>query len=822
MSESAGGGRPVWYTFGNHFHWVDMQWLWGYGVLGASVRDMLAFTAATGARGNLNFDAVGYERMAAEEPEALAQLRAAVAAGTIEVVGASYGQPYPLFHHGESAVRQLTYGVRAVRRLLGVRPVSYWEEEFSFYPQLPQLLADTGHRYASLFFQWTWHTPHVPAEDAPAIWWEGVDGTRILATPRGPLNLHQWPEDFTALKEHPLLTESPAPVIQQWLELLPSPDWMCRSELLLDGMNELLSTPGLDIRFGTLAEVLAAVGPHAPVRRYTMDDVFHGMSLGKNGDLGHRRSRETEQTLLAAEALSVLAGRLGRPYPHWDVYPIWELEEGWRELLAFQHHDNDECEGLCGHVGRAGLDRGQALARAVLDRTVAGIAGRTPGPAGRTVLVNPLGWARSVVRDGRRVEVPAVGWTVLDDDDDGDAVDGHRAAPAVTVVDDGDAVTLRRGDFQVVVDRRRGVVTDVGGLGCGPAGLGGLRCERGGVEHRYVPTAVRVESDRVVLALGSPAGDEIQLTVTLAPELDAVDLSFDSAAVAPPDGRHHASLMTLVEPELQVRTVWHDTPYALGPVNGRGRYQRKYPTGDWMTSPQVFEEVVDPFTGLQLIDLLDADGAGLLWLHDGSQGFLRAERGAWNVLSMRDPWDEQHFTAELHARARVLAHDGLTPAARWRLAQEFTRPVLTVRPAVDGGELPPALSLVRLDGRPGAAVTAVYRETGYAGAGLPEHATATLDRPVMVRLVEFDGDDGDADLVVTGTVARAWRASVLGELREPLSVRAVDGASRVTVHLRAHQITTVVLDLAEAGKQSRDLDAHREVWATVHRTEEDR
>ncbi len=81
--------RPVWYTFGNHFHWVDMQWLWGYGVLGASVRDMLAFTAATGARGNLNFDAVGYERMAAEEPEALAELRAAVAAGTVEIVGAA-------------------------------------------------------------------------------------------------------------------------------------------------------------------------------------------------------------------------------------------------------------------------------------------------------------------------------------------------------------------------------------------------------------------------------------------------------------------------------------------------------------------------------------------------------------------------------------------------------------------------------------------------------------------------------------------------------------------------------------------------------------
>jgi hypothetical protein len=67
--------------------------------------------------------------MAAEDPEALDLLRAAVKQGRVEVGGASYGQPYALFHHGESAVRQLTYGVRSVIRLLGVRPKSFWEEE---------------------------------------------------------------------------------------------------------------------------------------------------------------------------------------------------------------------------------------------------------------------------------------------------------------------------------------------------------------------------------------------------------------------------------------------------------------------------------------------------------------------------------------------------------------------------------------------------------------------------------------------------------------------------------------------------------------------
>jgi alpha-mannosidase len=105
--------QPLYYTFGNHMHWVDMEWPWGYGTLPGSARDMLAFCAATGARGNFNFDGVGYEKLASEAPEALDELRAAVAAGQIEVVGASYGQPYGLFHGGESNVRQRVFGARA-------------------------------------------------------------------------------------------------------------------------------------------------------------------------------------------------------------------------------------------------------------------------------------------------------------------------------------------------------------------------------------------------------------------------------------------------------------------------------------------------------------------------------------------------------------------------------------------------------------------------------------------------------------------------------------------------------------------------------------
>lgn len=800
-----------WYLYGNHFHWVDMQWLWGYGVLGSSLRDMLAFTRATGAPGNLNFDGVGYERIAAEDPEALALLKEAVAAGEIEIVGASYAQPYGLFHHGESAVRQLVYGARAVERLAGTRPLSFWEEEFYFFPQLPQLLVDLGYEYASLFFQWTWHTPHVPVEEDPAIWWVGVDGTRILTLPRGPLNLHQWPEDFESLLEAPLLTTSAAPVVQQWLELLPSPDWMCRSELVADGVRQLVQRSDVDFQMGTMATVLEAVREHAVERTYTMDDVFHGMSLGKNGDHGHRRSRRLEHQLLAAEAFAVLASTGGRPYPHWDAYPGWELEECWRELLTFQHHDNDECEGLCGHVGYAGLDRAEAIVEQVIARTVKMIAARTPGAPGQAVALNPLGWRRDVVLNGRRWSIPPLGVRVLDVTSDAvvDPVLVHRA--------DG-RVLLRRGDFEIVVDEARGVVTGVGDLSCGPAGLGNLRWVSSGEPWDFPPESVQVIGSTVVVERRGPAGQPVEVVFSMAPEADALDICFVGDLGAGPDGGAHAALMTLVEPDLEVTEVRADTPYALGPITGRGTYTRKYPTGEWMTSPQWYEEVRDPFTSLQLVDFLDDSGGGLLWLHDGSQAFHRASAGAWNVLSMRDPWDEGYYIGRLAANARVIAHHGMSDTQRWQRAQEFTRPVL-VEPVPGAGyaqETHVLSSMLSVSGQ-GVVLTACYRDSELAHRSRPGHVDVAAGTPtVLIRLVEFDGSPSTATITAPG-LRRAWRTTGAGELLEELLV--VDG--RVVMSMRQREIATVALDVDEARPVPRNLDDHRDVWATAHRGPEE-
>lgn len=112
--------RMVYYTFGNHKHWVDMVWNWGEFVLPASVRDMLSLMEQTGAKGNVNFDVVGYEQLAITDPEAFDALKQAIHDGRAEMVGASYGQPYGLFCGGEANVRQLVMGVLVCEKLFGV------------------------------------------------------------------------------------------------------------------------------------------------------------------------------------------------------------------------------------------------------------------------------------------------------------------------------------------------------------------------------------------------------------------------------------------------------------------------------------------------------------------------------------------------------------------------------------------------------------------------------------------------------------------------------------------------------------------------------
>ncbi|GIV83095.1 MAG: hypothetical protein KatS3mg052_0102 [Candidatus Roseilinea sp.] len=817
---------PLYYTFGNHMHWVDMEWLWGYDVLPSSIRDMLRLCREAGVKGNVNFDAIGYEKLAAESPEGLAELRRAVQQGQIEVVGASYGQPYGLFHGGESNIRQRIFGVRTVMRLLGVRPRTFWEEEFDFFPQLPQILKGAGYEYASLFFQWTWHTPVMPTERVSAVWWEGLDGSQLLTAPRNALNLHQWPEDFEGLLESPQLCEMKLPLILQWLELMPSPDWMCRSEVILPPLRALLADPRFDIRPVTLSEFLESAREVATPRRYALDDVFHGVSLGKNGDRMRRFSRASEHQLLAAESISAMAGFFGRPYPSWDVYPVWELEEAWRELLAAQHHDNDECEGLCGFIGVRSYERSLGLSHHVINRTMQLLAHRV----GRPVAYNPLGWPRSAVvvdpESGQRFQlhnIPPFGYCAITEQMRGDGL------LSIERIEDNGTITLRRGALSVTVNCNLGKITQITGEAF-PDGvldatqpLIDLLMVRNGITDCFERADVGLTGDAIRINRFGRDGALVTITITLAPDQDGVDLHYTACDLPRPDGGMNAALCTSVAVRFPY-TLIHDHPYGVSEITPHGTYLKKYPTGDWMTSKQWFEEVHNPFTALQLVDLVETDPVGgergLLMLHDGSQAFRRDGDRLLHILTMYDPWDEDFFYDQLDVRIRLIPHGRINHAERWKLAQAFTRPVLCCFPKTNGERpkrasitLPPAFGCVWCDAD-NVAVTAFYREA----------QLGDIRYPFVLRLVEFNGQDTSVRLRLPGHIADARKTNLLGETISRLApipaeppLEVLSTWSAVSFEMRPYEIATLYLDLELGRKVTRDLDAYRNVWATVHR-----
>ena len=884
--------KPLYYTFGNHMHWVDMQWLWGYEVLPGSVRDMLHLCRETGAKGCVNFDAVGYEKMAAECPEALAELREAVQAGTIEPVGCSYGQPYGLFQGGESNIRQFSFGMRTVIRLLGARPRTFWEEEFYFFPQLPQILTSCGYTGANLFFQWTWHTPEVPREPASLILWEGADGTRIPTLPRNTLNVHQWPEDFDGLLDQGLINDLDHPAIVQWLELMPSKDWMCRSEVLLPRLRALFADPRFDLRPRTCAEMIAeflaatktepeaqarslpnatdpaAPSPPIPIRPYTMDQVWHGMTLGKNADAHPRSARYCEQKLLAAEAISALMGLFGRPYAGWDVYPTWEFDEAWRELLAAQHHDNHECEGLCGSIGEQSFRRAAGLAQDVDERTISLLAARLDVMDGTAVVFNAAGVERDLLLTtsldlrGEVVEdVPPFGYRTV-----------RRAtagAPKINAYRQKRTIVLEQGKLRVEVDAKCGLITQIRTVAF-PDGvldpsrpLGALSMSSTGEIETF--DDVDVELDEIagrptilVVRAGRRGDGGVGMRVSLTPLAEAIDIEFLSDRIPEPDPGMHSGLVTEFAPGFDLETIVHDHPYAIGRVRADAVHKRKYPTGDWMTSPQVFEDIHRPFTALRFVDLLASDGRGLLCCHDGSQQWFRTDVGVSCLLTARDGWDEDRYSRSLTAGFALVPHVPMVDTERARLVATMRVPWIVGLHEGVRGDLPDAFGPLEIVGAPGVQAHAFFRESMKSGEHLPDwvghrmamESDGACTHPFVFRLVEWNAEPAEVVLKLPGPVAGAAKTNCMGECGDwPIGRAPADAPARLRdtgwltaepatppdwavgaklgrepipwsqlrFPMRSREIATVMADLTMGRKQFRDLDAKREVWATVHR-----
>ncbi|MFG0258844.1 MAG: hypothetical protein ACF8LK_00715, partial [Phycisphaerales bacterium JB041] len=140
-----------------------------------------------------------------------------------------------------------------------------------------------------------------------------------------------------------------------------------------------------------------------------------------------------------------------------------------------------------------------------------------------------------------------------------------------------------------------------------------------------------------------------------------------------------------------------------------------------------------------------------------------------------------------------------------------------------------------------------------AGHRMHTESDGACTHPYVVRLVEWNGEAAEVVLKLPGPVAAAAKTNCMGECGDwPIGQTPADapphlrdtgwltaepatppdwaeGAafagkpipwSQVRFPVRAREIATVMTDLEMGRKQFRDLDAKREVWATIHRTDD--
>lgn len=806
---------PLHYSFTSHAHWVGEQALHAQNALAWAIRALLEWQAAAGVHGAISCDAIGFEQLASRAPEVLELLRAAVSRGELEVVGGTYAQPCGLLHGGESNLRQWQMGVRTIQRLLGVTPRVAWQSSFWMHPQAPQMLAACGIEAAALFNVWGVRTPHVPLEAAPLVGWEGLDGTLLPALAHTALCFQGREDELAdALRTAGKHGDAPALVLHGFdAAELAQGDPSALGMRLRAALAAAGAAPA-----NSLADLLAqlrSTSSAPPVRRYELDETYHGSTLGKNGDYMPRFSRTAEEQLLAAESVSALASMFGRPYASGDVYPSWELDEAWRELCIGQHHVVHEREGECGAFGERAFERAVALSNEVFQRTLEHLGRRVDGLEGTSIVFNPLGWTRDVQHESGVVRsVPAFGYKVVDPYD---GLEEPRLGRIQMELGE-DELLLRRGDFEVRIDRKRGLVTQLRSREF-PQGVlhkarpvGQLEMRRSRSLERFETVHLSSESresaeyaEFAFLREGR-GGSRIRVVYSISTLHDALWIRIQGENLARPDAGVMAGLAAPIAAAFKPACVLRDHPYGVSEVRAEHDFVRRYPADEAGAAPHL-ETVARPFTAHSFVDLLEdsVGGRGLLVIHDGSQGWLRDTHGARAVLNAYDPWDGEHFDNVFDAELWLVPHGALTNTERVRLSMECNlgSPRFDASAAVlGGGDLPPTLGAACLDA-PNVLLTALHRASPeLAGAG-PDAFGRDVRAPFALRLVELDGRACEALLRLPGPVASAAKTDLLGRVLTPLTARAAAppfGPSQLpwsglVVPLRPFEIATVMVDL---------------------------
>ncbi len=346
-------------------------------------------------------------------PAVYERMKRWVAEGRWETTGGMWVEADCNVTSGESLIRQVLHGLRFWREEFGTRPTLCWlPDVFGYNAGLPQILVGCGLRSF-----WTWKLHWQSRNPFPyhLFWWQGVDGTRILAhIPRlggGAYNGAPTPQQLaTAWREYVQKSTYPE-------QLFPfgygdggggvNEEMMEQAGRASAGGGDACGPsgyPGLPAcRQGTAEAFFADVYAAAPDLPTWVGELYLETHRGTYTSQSRtkRANRLGELALRGAEIAAVIASRLGAPVDTAPLRPAWE------KLLMNQFHDILPGTSPAETFEDAARDHAEvlAVARRVRDDALRPILGQAEDTL-RFALLNSLSWERSGVVE---LDLPDVG-----------------------------------------------------------------------------------------------------------------------------------------------------------------------------------------------------------------------------------------------------------------------------------------------------------------------------------------------------------------------------------------------------------------------------
>ncbi|MDX2111865.1 MAG: glycoside hydrolase family 38 C-terminal domain-containing protein [Verrucomicrobiota bacterium] len=359
-----------------------------------------------------------YAWMRDRYPELWQGIQAAVARGQWEVLAGMWIEPDVLVPCGESLVRQILLGKRWVRDQLGVDVRVLWlPDVFGYSPVLPQLMAQSG--FDGFFTQkLSWNQvnrlPH------HTFWWEGIDGTRILAhfPPSDTYGGSAMPEEVQRAACRFLDHESSGSSLYAFGH---GDGGGGPTREMIEAVRAMASVQSLPrVRPGTVHDFFDRLRAEPGPRPVWQGELYLETHRGTYTTAGRlkRGNREGETRLRQAEFLTAITGVLYPQVPGTATRAL--LREAWELLLLNQFHDILPGTSIPWVTVEAERDhqRAQALAIAVLDAQLDLLAAELPVAAtGDCWAINASDFAFEGVLDTTAGpfwgSVPGWGWAAV-------------------------------------------------------------------------------------------------------------------------------------------------------------------------------------------------------------------------------------------------------------------------------------------------------------------------------------------------------------------------------------------------------------------------